>query len=239
MLNDTRVLSYVKRNLGFPFMHLEWTDNDVLDHIRDITIRTYSYYSPSTAKIPVNISLTANKVPGVGNEFYIHEPEGREILNVVDIYFSQSDLYIVGHPPFGPMSHFEIREWALQVEMAGMLKMFSSFDKTFEFKHPNIVRISPLPTNSTYITIEYERMQSEDFSEIPNDQHQVFLELALADVMIAIGRIRKRYGAGNMKTPFGEIPLESDIYEEGKEKKDKVIELLERLYVPNVRMDHG
>ena len=63
--------------------------------------------------------------------------------------------------------------------------------------------------------------------------------MALADIMMVIGRIRKRYGGGNLRTPFGEIPLESDIYEEGKEMKREQIEYLERLWVPSVRIDHG
>ena len=57
--------------------------------------------------------------------------------------------------------------------------------------------------------------------------------------MMVIGRIRKKYGGGTLRTPFGEIPLDSDVYEEGKELKREVIEVLERLYIPNVRIDHG
>jgi hypothetical protein len=56
---------------------------------------------------------------------------------------------------------------------------------------------------------------------------------------MVIGRIRKRYGGGNLRTPFGEIPLEGDIYEEGKEMKREILEKLERLFVPNVRVDFG
>ena len=74
---------------------------------------------------------------------------------------------------------------------------------------------------------------------MPNDVHLNFLKLALGDIMMVIGRIRKRYGGGNLRTPFGEIPLESDIYEEGKEMKREQLEYLERLWVPSVRIDHG
>jgi hypothetical protein len=66
-----------------------------------------------------------------------------------------------------------------------------------------------------------------------------FKKMALADVMIAIGRIRKRYGGGNLRTPFGEIPLESDILEEGKEMKRELLEKLDRLFIPNVHFEHG
>lgn len=240
MLNEEKILNHIKRGLGFPFMHLEWSDDDIIQHVKSITLRDYSHYQPNVNTIGVNVSLAANKVPGKSNEYYLFEPEGREIINIVDIYFNQSHLYALGHPPFGVFDHFSLREYALQVTQAMETKMFSSFDYTFEFKHPNIFRISPkFPSEAENVSIEYERMQADDFSEIHNDQQFIFMELALADVMIALGRVRKRYGGGNLRTPFGDIPLESDIFEEGKEKRREVIDKLERLYIPNVRIDHG
>ena len=240
MLNDAKVLNYIKRNLGFPFMHLEWSDEEILEYIKEDTIREWSYYIPDVKKVPVNLQLDANKVPGRMNEFYINEPEGREILNVIEIYFDQGELYALGHPPFGVFSYHELNDWSLRVHESISTKMFSSWDHTFEFMHPNVLRVSPYPFNELkQITVEYERMSADDFSEIPNDLHKYFLDLSLADVMIALGRIRKRYGGGNLRTPFGEVPLESDIFDEGKTLKSETIEKLERLYIPNVRIDHG
>jgi len=240
MLNQQLVLEYIKDNLAFPFMHLELTDEKIIEYFSTHTIKTFGYWVPQVWKIPLNTNLTSNKVPGIGNEFYIGDPQGLEILNVVDFYTSKGELYLLGHPPLGPMSHGEIKEWALQVEMAMQTKMFSSFDYTCEFKHPNIIRISPLPSsNLGVITVEYERQQPPDLSGIPNDVQYIFKELALADIMIVIGRIRKRYGGGTLRTPFGEIPLESEIFDEGKEKKREILENLERLWIPNVRVDFG
>jgi len=240
MLNQTEVLNYVKSNLGWPFMHLELEDDAIIEYFSTNTAQTFSYYIPQKWKTPLNLELDANKVAGIGNEWYITDPQGLEILNVVDFYSNTGELYLHGHPPLGPLSHGELREWAYQVETAMQTKMFSSFDYTMEFKHPNIIRISPLPSGTLgTITVEYERQQPEDLSGIPNDQKQLFKDLALADIMMVIGRIRKRYGGGNLRTPFGEVPLESDIYDEGKELKREIIEKMERLFVPNVRIDHG
>jgi len=240
MLNDSRVLNYIKRNLGFPFMQLEWSDEEILEYIKEETIREWSYYVPDVKKMSLNFQLDANRVPGRVNEFYLNEPDGREILNVVDIYFDQGNLYALGHPPMGVFTEFEIRDWALRVHQSMPTKMFSSWDYTFEFHHPNIVRISPYPIGELApATVEYERMSQADFSEIPNDIQTLFLDLSLAGVMIALGRIRKRYGGGSLRTPFGEIPLESDIFDEGKTLRSETIEKLERLYIPNVRIDHG
>ena len=238
MLSINDVLDYVKTNLGFPFMHLELTDQQIIDYIKKNTVKEYSYYIPQVSKVPLNTNLASSKVPGTANEFYIWEPLGLEILNVIDIYTSASDLYFYGHPPVGPMCSGELGEWALSVHNAMTTKMFSSWDMTFEFRHPNIVRISPANGNLGIISVEYERQQPDDLSGIPNDLQMYFKDLALGDIMIVIGRIRKRY-SGQMHTPFGDIPLEAEIFEEGKELKSKTIETLERLYIPNVRIDHG
>ena len=236
MLNQSAVLDYIKTGLGWPFMHLELEDDKIIDYFTEHTLKEFSYYVPDKNKIGLN----ANKVPGIANEFYIFDPQGLEILNVIDFYTSASDLYLHGHPPLGPMSVGELPEWALAVHNSMMVKMFSSFDYTCEFKHPNIIRISPLPTSSVgIITVEYERNQPPDLSGIPNDVYTYFKKMALADILIAIGRIRKRYGGGNLRTPFGEIPLESDVMEEGKDLKREVLEQLERLYIPNIKIDHG
>jgi len=240
MLSQNLVLSYIKDNLGFPFQKLELEDEKILEYIIDHTLKEFGYYVPQVWKTSLNLNSDANKVPGVGNEFYIFDDQGLEILNVIDFYSSASELYLHGHPPIGALSMGELKDWALAVSNAMTVKMFSSFDYTFEFRHPNIIRISPLPTSSIgVITIEYERQQPPDLSGIPNDLHQYYKKLALADIMIVLGRIRKKYGGGNLRTPFGEIPLDAEILEEGKEMKREVLETLERLYIPNIRIDHG
>lgn len=241
MLSQTEVLEYIKDNLGWPFMFLELEDDKIIEYTTKNTRKTFSYYQPQKKTMGLNTSAASLKVPDKANEWYIQEPDGLEILNVIDVYTNAGDWYLFGHPPLGVFSHGEIREWALQTEMAGQTKMFSTYDYTYEFKHPNILRISPYNASAGLgvVAVEYERMQPEDLSGIPNDLQKYYKDLALADILIVIGRIRKRYGGGNLRTPFGEIPLEADVYEEGKELKREVIEVLERLYIPNVRIDHG
>jgi len=239
MLTQSEVLNYIKTNLAWPFMHLELEDQKIIEYFTTNTLKEFTYYVPQVWKIGVNLSSPLVKVDGVQNEFYIHDPQGLEILNVVELYTKQSELMIHGHPPLGPMSQGELADWALSVHNSMTTKMFSSFDITFEFRHPNIIRISPTPKeNMESVVISYEREQPKDLSGIPNDLHEYYKKLALADIMIVIGRIRKRYG-GNLRTPFGEIPLDDAIFEEGRELKREVIEVLERLYIPNVKISHG
>jgi hypothetical protein len=237
MLNSSKVLNYIKRNLGFPHMFIELDNNSILEYVRDFTIPEWSHYFPDINTIGFNPQVASNKVSGKSNEYYITDPLNLEILGIVDIYWPQNDYIIHGHPIMGPMSMGELPSFALDAEVAGWVKQFSSFDKTFEFKHPNIVRISGMGLGD-WIAIEYERIHPSDFSKITNDLQNYFLELALADIMIQISKIRKRYANGNLKTPYGEIPLE-DPGEEGQTKKREILEKLTVGSLPNITLDIG
>jgi len=239
MLNSSRVLSYIKGNMGFPWQFIELTDTEILDYVAQFTIRTFGHYFPDENTIGLNLQTTTNKVANKANEYYITDPEGREILGVSHIYFGAGNQYLFGHPPLGPMSLGEISQWALDTEIAGWVRSFSSFNYTFVFKSPNIVRISPTPNSEQWVAIEYEREHSEDFSTIPNDMQSYFLELCLADIQIMIGRIRKKYGSGGLKSPFGELNLSDEIFEEGKEKRAEVIEKLTNGSLTNVVVSFG
>ena len=238
MLNHARVLDYIKDYLGFPHVQIELSDEHIIQRFVTYSLREFSEYIPDVHKISLNLGDPLYKVPNIQNEWYIKDPDNIEILNIKDIFFDGSEELLQGAPIFGPMSHFEIRDWALASEMAGQLKMFSSWDHTYEFRSPNIVRISPVPTTGHgFCTVEYERMQPSDLRNVPNEHQIIFCKLALADTMIQLGRIRKKYD--NIQTPFGAIPLSSDIYEEGKELKQQVLDKMERLYLPNVIVDFG
>lgn len=240
MLNQSRVLQYIKTNLGFPFQKIEYTDEMILDYVTKFSLKEFSYYIPDRETIALNVQAPTNKVLGKSNEFYITETLNLEILNVANIFFDMGNLMIFGHPPLGPMTLGEVAQFALNVEIAGMIKQFSSWDYTFEFKHPNIVRISPNPTSQQWIAIEYERVHPPDFSKIPNEFQIIFCEFALADIMIQIGRIRSKYAeGGGIASPFGNITISAGILDEGKEKKKDLIDKLTAGSIPNVVIVFG
>jgi len=239
MLNQSRVLNYIKDHLGFPSMHLELSDENITDFVSEYTLREFSHYIPELKRMNLSLLNENAMVPSRSNEWYLEEPEGLEILSVVDVLFPLGHEIIFGHPIQGPYSHGEIKGWALDVAMAGDIRHFSEQNKNFEFIHPNVIRISPIsPINVANVTIEYERVQPPDFRGIPNDLQVVFCKYALADVMIKVGRVRKKY-EGQMNTPFGPVPISSEILEEGKELKQQIEDKLIETYLPNVTIKFG
>lgn len=237
MLNASRILDYVKTNLSFPWQFIEFSDPEILSSTYN-SLRTFAQYFPDTYSIGMNLSLASIKVPNKANEYYITDPDGREIINVAHVYYPQGQLILFGHPPIGPMSLGELSNWAYNVEIAGWVKSFSSWNYTHTFKHPNILVIRPTPSED-WVAVEYEREHAQDYSTIPNGLQMYFLELVLADVMIKIGRIRKKYGAGGLKSPFGDINLSDEIFDEGKEKRAEVIEKLTAGSLTNVVVSWG
>jgi hypothetical protein len=239
MLNTTKVLKYVKTNLGFPFQTIEITDDDILEYIQDYTIEEFSKYIPDVNKISFDLTAVS-RVSGSLNEYLIEEEDGLEILSVKNVYFNCGGLLTVGHPIMGAFNQRDLREFVLNVETSMMVYQSSMFMYTYEFKHPNIIRISPTNFGTEgSIILEYERVHPSDLSTIPNEHQLIFEQMCLADIMIVLGRIRKKYGDGVLKTPFGEIPLNSQIYEEGIEKKREIIEKLQQLTYPNVTIAFG
>lgn len=237
MLTEDRVLTYIKRHLGFPHRIIELPDDEIMDHIKEYTLREFSMYDPDVKKVQVSF-LASNLAFGRENEYYIYDPDDREILNIKDVYFSTGDLAFHGHPYIGPMGLDSLAEWALQTEISRMVNYFSTYNRITEFISPNVVRVSPAPETTEIGIAEYERVHMEHFGTIPNDIQMLFCQFATADIKILLGEIREVY-EGNLKTPYGEIPISRDIGDKGRAEKEKIIDKLEEAKLPNVIIDIG
>ncbi len=237
MLNENKVLEYIKTNLSFTFQGLELEDEKIMEYVKINTLMEFSHYIPYKKIRSVN--LTTDLVPGKKNEYFLNDSQNLEILNIRDVYFDLGNEIMFGHPVYGPLSFSSIPEWALSVEMAGMVKKFSNYNYSTEFIHPNMFRILPVPKSDIgFCAVEYETMQPDDFSGVANDMQMYFMKFALADIMILLGRVRKRYG-DQLRTPFGEIPLSSEIFDEGKELKREMIDKFEQTMIPNITFSKG
>lgn len=239
MLNSAKVLKYIKLNLSYKTNFIELEDNEIMDYVKEFTLTEFSSFFPDKNSITLDLEIPSNKVPNKSNEYYIFDPDGLEIINIIGMYPEMSEYLMAGYPPFGPLGFGDIATWALETEAAGWVHKFSSFKLVGEYKHPNILVVSPYDFTNRRVTVEYERIQPVDFSRIPNEQQMIFMQLALADIMIVIGRSRQKYADGNLQTPFGNIPLSAGIFDEGVNSKKELIEQLKATQIPNVTISFG
>lgn len=236
MLTWSIVLQRIKDETGLPFQPFEKTDEEIVEYLKNNAIRKYSTYFPQKWRLALDTSDPTIKVPDRQNEYYMIDPDEREIFNVTDFIPVMGDHLMLNHTFMGAWTYNELPNWHLQNFQANNLRPWSNFNFNTEFTAPNRVRITP--EYSGQCTLEYERMHSTNLDTIETDRHDLFIDLCLGMTMMLIGRIRKKFT--NIQTPFGEININAEeIFNDGKEIFDKTIELFKVGALPNIIFDKG
>jgi len=237
MLTWNKVLKRIKTELCLPNHVLEKTDEEIKEYLTESALDMFADYFPDTIKIPFDTTDENIKVPDKQGEFYLIDPDDRSIIEILTFAVRQGTDIIFGRPIIPVLSWPQVPINELGNYTADNSLLFSQWNFNFEFKHPNIIRISPLFTEG-YATIEYERTHNPDLSTVPTIAEHLFIDLALGMFMKNIGRIRTRYRT--IRTAFGEIELNGeDLKSEGTEIYNKAEEDLKRVTLANVILDRG
>jgi len=236
MLSWSFIVERIKEELSLPFQTLEKSDEQIIDYLKRNALAKFTFYFPQLWRVTLNCSDPAIQVPGRRSEFYIIDPDDREIKTITAFLPNMGPYLFNNHPFFGAWSVGELEEWHLQTFNSGLLQPFSNYQYNTEFIPPNMVRITPRYSSTG--VIEYERSHDPELSSIKPELEDHFIDLCLGMFFMMIGRLRQKYSTTT--TPFGEIPLNGDmLYNDGKEIFDRTIEKFERMTVPNVVVDHG
>jgi len=237
MITWNEILQFIKDELCLPNHVLERSDEEIKDYLIQKAFPVFEQYVPDVGKCTVLCRDPKFRKDNSGSEFYIYDDEDRDIITIKDVIFDESVEYMFGRNPVGPLSWGSVPEYELSDFLATNTRLFSKYNYTFEFIHPNIVRVSPVYVYDKLVVI-YERKHAKDLSSIPNVYEYQFKEICVALVMQWIGRLRKRYQ--NIQTPFGEINLSADdLYSEGENRLTSVKEELRALNLTNIIVDRG
>lgn len=236
MISWDFVLQRVKEEIAWPFQVIERSDEEWVDYLKRNALKKFSRFFPAKERITIDSTNPDTKVPNRIGEYFMVDPDNRQILNILQYYPTMGHLLILGHPYVGVFNYESMPDYALATNKANDLEKFSPYNYTYEFIPPNIFRITP-DFQGRWV-VEYERMISDELEDIRPELEDDFIELCLGMVMMNIGRIRKRYT--NIATPFGSIDLNSeDFFSEGKEMVDKLFEKFDRMCLPTVIFDRG
>lgn len=236
MLNWTQVLNYIKGRMALPSSFIEKTDAQIKDWVIATAIPSFSQYFPDVEYTGVNTTVVANQHPTKKNHYFFYDEQDLDIYGIKQCFFGNQENIITGHPIIGPFGFGDLRSWALDVFKAKTVRTFSMFATTYQFFPPNLIRI--LPEYHGSAAIEYEREQPHDLSKIPASMKRLFMDLALAEVMIQIGAIRTMYGDGRVSTPFGDVPLNGEaLKNEGTELQARTMDKLVEETLPPVVVD--
>lgn len=215
MINSTIILRYLEKKLGYRFMDLEISPNDIIEDIQTDSLETFSKYYPYIVRHQIDV--VEDKVPGYENRFFLKTQ--LPILAVKKHYLNNNFYGDLGQ--VGSERNFCPKSFAEGQIMADLTSMVRT-PITFDFIHPNMVEIQPSGFTKGRILIDLHCIHPLDFSTIPLNLKDEFLKLCLLDTQESLYQIRHRFA--NLQTAFGNIELFIDDLQEAPSKKDELLE---------------
>lgn len=218
MVNSTVILRHLEKKLGYKFMDLEISPDDIVENIQTDTLEVFSKYFPYIVQHKINV--VEDRVEGYQNRYYIKTP--LPILAVKQVYLSNMNAFdTTGMYNSGVRycpRHNNIVDGQI---MADMLSATQT-PVTFNFYYPNIIEILPDQYTKGIITVDLHCVHPQDFSTIPLNLKDEFLKLCLYDTQETLYQIRHRFA--NLQTAFGSIELFIDDLQEAPAKKEELME---------------
>ncbi len=222
------LLDYVKLNLGASTSAFEFNDEQMIDIFRDHTIPEFSKYIPLIRYYRVTESenlITENptRVYQFKNFCYrimkINNVIGTATLQDMDM------LYLQG----GRQSAYDVTEMLMAVNYAHMAAIAVP-PQTWRFFAPDKIEVinasDTMSINRDFIC-ELACIHDSPVTINP-DQYNMLRDLALADIMIYVGRIRSKYES--FSGPYGEVQVVSRGWiDEGTTLREKAVEALKNL----------
>lgn len=213
MLNTTKVLRHIEKKLGFKFTDLEIDENEIMDEIRQNTLRVYSKYFPYITRVDVT---EQQKIDGKVNRFMI-DPQGLEIMSINRLILGNME-YIDPSIITRPNYQADIFSTIMANDMMSMVRN----PITFSFLEPNIVEIYPSVVGLTNVMMFVNAVHPDHLGTIRANMEDQFLKLAYLDVADMLYMIRARFA--NMTTPYGNLELMVDRLQDASDKRDELLQ---------------
>ena len=216
------LIQYIKLNLGADNQSFEFDDEKILEIIKEHTMAEFSRYSPNERYF----KLTSDDLISSHPSFMYQFKNTGKILKVQEVIptgnMTAVDQIQIQSQNLGG----DITDYLMSVNMLHMSQIAQA-PSTWSFRAPDklIVQRSDANLNYTRGFIVKLAIAHTDPTTIDPDGYEFLRDLALADIMIFIGRLRSKFK--DLSTPYGQIMNNSDeLLQEGKQLRQETIELL-------------
>ena len=239
MITVGEVVSYIKRSLGEPFVSLELMNSQIEEIVMEDALKDFTKYVPDTNRIILEKKISNRVNPKMENLYWIRDPEERRVYSVIEVNQSNDASIASNYPITMPITSYDgLPEKVLQIHKSVYSMHFTSSDLTWRQEGTkNQVWIFSDDSLSGYYSVKYTRSHAPDLHSIPEEYVMDFQNLSLARVQIVLGSIRTKYGTLN--TPLGDIQINAEIGNQGKELLNATIEELKKIQPPHVPLYIG
>lgn len=223
MLNESILIQWLEKNLGYRFNELELSHEEILNNIKSDSLITYSKFFPYQYKITLS---DEDLVPGTSNAYYLNCP--LEIININRLIHND---YIFSDT--NPLTRTDVFGDPFTKQLANDMYSMGKNPITFDFDYPNVITIYPALIKVQGTLVICNTVHPSHFGTIPANMREQFLQLCLYDTKIVLYSLRSRFSALN--TPYGSIELNIDDLREASDKKDNLLEIWRRLFAKSAK----
>jgi len=224
--NWDNLISYIKLQLGAPVMSIELEDTDIMNIVKEHTLPEFSRYLPLLRyymfEEEINcIQYNPTKIYQIINFPYkvIKIDEIISKPNLLDLNQNISTaLYS------GDITNVLGSNYMIQAKTTVLA------DDTWRFIPPDKIELTK-SNNSMWIYDDFIAKLAcvhNDPSTVDPDMYVYLRDLATADIMIYIGRIRTKFQ--NFSTPVGNVTMPAqELIQEGQQLRQNTLDKLDRL----------
>ena len=223
--NWDNIIDYVKSNLGASTKNFEFTDDEIMQKIKMHSLPLFSRYSPLIRYYALREEDAIQTRPTWIYQFVDFDYSIIKINKLIN-RDTLSDLYQTYNYA---QSAGDITDFLMRTNMEHMART-SLAPNTWRFFAPDKVEVMFSPESHVLAKdfIAELACVHKDPTEVNPDMYQHLLDLALADIMIFIGRMRTKFR--QFSTPYGQVDLNADdILQEGKQLKQEVLQNLKEI----------
>lgn len=237
MISINETLQYIKRQLGYPFVSIELSDEQIVEVIKNEGILTFETKVPDLGSRILKKGSKKFRIKK--NLYWIIDPLDREVFWIQSIIPEEAEMLANGMPYTTPIVAYDnIPDIVMRTAQGHTVYRWGKGLYWWQIDgKPQVYIFSDDGISSQY-HISYTRSHSPDLSTINREYAKHFMDICLANCMIILGQIRDKYGNGNVKTPIGDIPIGgSEMYTRGNDLLTKTLEDLGKIAPIFFQMD--
>lgn len=205
MQNWNTLLKYIKRKVGAPLVHLEYSDNDIYEIVRDDVIPVISQFvgKPIWLEVSITDKLATTRDDNniiMPNTFQIPIPDNVILTEVHEVYYSDRQWGIMGS--FRELiGVIDPRNIAISNTFVDMIESLDTV-QAFRFIRPDKLVFEERIKGERFVC--ECRAVHKDLSTIPSDVFEEFVKpMSRKEVLEDLVAIRSKYE--QLNTPLGEI----------------------------------
>lgn len=216
------VLNFIKLNLGADVQKLEFSDDRIIEIIKEHSLMEFSMFESYTRYYKMTTNHILSDSPFLMYEFKEDFPyKILELKRRIDQVFNYGDMLTI--PTSANLVDTLVRQNYLDMSSITRATM------TMQFDPPNRIRVIEPSINTEYqreFIIEVGVAHESPLTISPG-VYDLFRDMALGDIMIFLAKIRGKFN--NFNTPFGAVTLDAEqLLQDGKDIKSRVVAELKR-----------